>query len=119
MPISGKSGSVSRVPLWRSFSLVVLAGMLLYNPFGAAGFGAGLGIGHSASHRGTVGASELQHFQNTDRGDILSAPDTAEETPVTALPPLNAGTIVHDSGEELPALPLFCANLWFRPPPAR
>jgi hypothetical protein len=120
MSSSDQLRSVRGALPWRLFFVVVLAGLLLYNPFqGSAGFGAGLNVGHPASHRGTVGASELQHFTNAAGRDRVSAPDIAEEAPVSPLPELNAGTIVHFSKEVLPALRIHCANLWFRPPPAR
>jgi hypothetical protein len=120
MSPSDQLGSMRRALVWRPFLVVLLAILLLYNPFlGGAGFGDASGIGRPASHRGTVGASELQHFANAEGRNPVSAPDIAEEAPVSPLPELNAGTTAHFSEEVLPALPFFCASLWFRPPPAR
>jgi len=98
---------------------VLLAALFLYNPFVAApSSGLGLNVRHSASHRATVGASELQQFRASERhapvvrmealvGEILlvqavefervAAPDVEVRTPLNVLP----------------------ASLWFRPPPAR
>ena len=96
---------------------VLLAALFLYNPFVVApSSGQGLNLQHSASHRATVGASELQQFRATERhapiarmeelvGEIVlvkavvferfATPDVEVRTPLNILP----------------------ASLWFRPPP--
>ena len=97
--------------------LMVLS--LLYNPFVAA-----LGtVNHPdfcrpASHRATVGASELQHFSPANGWGFFPAPDFAE--------PLLAEPLLHLSVEPFFAWPVisvslpqfFGPGLWFRPPPA-
>ena len=99
---------------------LILATLLLYNPFFAVPHsGNGLEIGHRASHRATVAASELQHFTPMDGWGALPATDAG--TPAVVLPqpePLAQFFFT------LPVVPYFSqeffgSGLWFRPPPAR
>ena len=99
---------------------LVLATLLLYNPFFAVPHsGNVLEFGHRASHRATVGASELQHFSPIDGWGPLTAIDTGRATVVLPLPEPSAQFFValllvpHLSQE------LFGPGLWFRPPPSR
>lgn len=99
---------------------LVLAILLLYNPFFAVPHsGSSLEIGHRASHRATVGASELQHFSPIDGWSALPAVDAGAVVVVLPLTELSARFF-------LALLPLprfsrqfFGPGLWFRPPPAR
>jgi len=92
---------------------------LLYNPFFAVPHsGSGLEIGHRASHRATVGASELQHFSPID-GWGAPAMDAGAVVVVLPLTELSAQFF-------LTLLPIprfsqqfFGSGLWFRPPPVR
>ena len=117
-PVSSNCGDGQK-PARYAWLCVLLAALFLYNPFVAApSSGLGLNVRHSASHRATVGASELQQFRASERhapvvrmealvGEILlvqavefervAAPDAEVRTPLKVLP----------------------ASLWFRPPPAR
>jgi hypothetical protein len=97
----------------------LLALLMLYNPFAASLSSDGaLNVCHRASHRATVGASELQHFFLANGRDPLLTHDSAL---VTALAPSR-----ELSAHSLPDLPqetslpqqIFSASLWFRPPPA-
>jgi len=96
----------------------LLTALFLYNPFVVApSSGLGLNLRHSASHRATVGASELQQFRATERHapairavgvireivlvqavvfERFATPDAEVRTPLNTLP----------------------ASLWFRPPPS-
>ena len=99
---------------------LILATLLLYNPFFAVPHsGKGLEIGHPASHRATVGASELQHFSPIDGWGALPATDTGTAAVVLPLPEPLAQFFF-----ALPLVPhfsqeFFGSGLWFRPPPAR
>lgn len=99
---------------------LILATLLLYNPFFAVPHsGNSLEIGHRASHRATIGASELQHFSPMDGWGAQPAIDAG------------AGVVVLPRTEPshqffLALLPtqyfpqqFFGPGLWFRPPPAR
>src|SRR5215472_8086438 len=99
---------------------LILAALLLYNPFFAVPHpGSGLEVGHRASHRATVGASELQHFSPIDGWGALPAMDTGTARIALPLPEPSAQFFF-----ALPLVPLFSQEffgpgLWFRPPPAR
>lgn len=103
-----------------SWVCLVLATLLLYNPFFALPHsGNSLEIGHRASHRATVGASELQHFSPIDGRGALPAIDAGAIIVVLSLTELSARfflallPIPHFSRQ------FFGPGLWFRPPPAR
>ena len=99
---------------------LILATLLLYNPFFAVPHsGSSLEIGHRASHRATVGASELQHFSPIDGWGALPAIDAGAVVVVLPLTELSPQFF-------LPLLPIprfspqfFGPGLWFRPPPVR
>ena len=99
---------------------LILATLLLYNPFFAVPHsGNGLEIGHRASHRATVGASELQHFTPIDGWGALPATDAGTAAVVLPLPEPMARLFF-----SLPLVPRFSqeffgSGLWFRPPPTR
>jgi hypothetical protein len=96
-----------------------LAFFLLYNPFFAAPrSGIGLEVCRPASHRATVGASELQHFSPADGWGCLPAVSSTEAEVVLTLPDVSAQYLLVP-----PLLPhfsrqFFGPGLWFRPPPA-
>jgi hypothetical protein len=104
---------------WRGWVCLLLALLMLYNPFAASlGSDGALNVCHRASNRATVGASELQHFCFANGRDRLLTHDSAL---VKALAPSS-----ELSAHSLPDLPqetslpqqIFGASLWFRPPPA-
>jgi hypothetical protein len=92
---------------------------LLYNPFlTAPRTASGLEVCHPASHRATVGASELQHFVSAAGQDFPGFTDLAP-TEVPVLLPAPPGSISFPVSHGLyPPQQLLCASLWFRPPPA-
>jgi hypothetical protein len=98
----------------------VLVALLLFNPFFVPPrSGNGLEVCHPASHRATVGSSELQHFSPADGWDNLAVVDSTEAAIVLFLPDLTAQFFL-----VLPSVPLFAQQvsgpgLWFRPPPVR
>jgi hypothetical protein len=103
-----------------SWICLFLAFFLLYNPFLASSHAAnGLEVCHPASHRATVGASELQHFTPATGWDCLETANITDVEVPQPLPDLTADVLV-----TLPLVsPLppqfFGPGLWFRPPPAR
>ena len=98
----------------------VLAVLLLYNPFFATHHsGHSLEVCRPASHRATVGASELQHFSPANGWGSHPVVDAAEAEIALPLPNLSAQSFFVP-----PLIPLFSQQffgpgLWFRPPPAR
>jgi hypothetical protein len=99
---------------------LVLATLLLYNPFFAAPrSGNSLDLCHPASHRATVASSELQHFSPTDGWGTLPAMDATEAGVALPLPVLSAHFLFVSPPALLPPQQFFGPGLWFRPPPAR
>jgi hypothetical protein len=96
-----------------------LALFLLYNPFfGVAHLGNGLEVCHPASHRATVGSSELQHFSPMDGWGCLPTADIAQAEVSDPLPiPVTEILLVSFPVVRLPQQ-FFGPGLWFRPPPA-
>jgi hypothetical protein len=104
---------------WRAWACVVLALLFLYNPFvSTPAMGSGLDVRHPASHRATVGSSELQHFSPTSKVAVVAVPeiDTGEFT--LEAPVVFAVSFPPFQNELLPSQPIPSASQWFRPPPA-
>jgi len=115
-----KSRKAGRLPKWEAAVCLLLAALCLFNPFLDAAAGtSGLNFRHAASHRATVGSSELQQFTPTNGRSVL---ESAEFVRVTLLL-----EVVRDARHPLAtamseaALPaeILPASLWFRPPPIR
>lgn len=99
---------------------VVLATLLLYNPFSTAlRSGHSLQVRHPVSHRASVGASELEHFAPADGWGSLPAMDTAEAEVALLLPALPDEFFFVSTPALLPPQQFFGPGQWFRPPPAR
>lgn len=98
---------------------ILLALFLLYNPFfGMPHSGSSLEVCHPASHRATVGASEMQHFTPTDGWGCFLTADVAQTEISAALPiPVAETSPVSFLVVRLPQQ-FFGPGLWFRPPPA-
>ena len=105
---------------WSRWACLFVAALLLFNPFCVApSSGHGLEVCAPASHRATVGASELEHFSPTDGWDCLPAANWVEASIIFCLPDRAARFFF-----VLPSVPSFSQQfygpgLWFRPPPAR
>jgi hypothetical protein len=112
-----RSGVLSHARPWQRAVCLLLAVLLLYNPFlFLVHTGTGLRVQHPVSKRATVASSELKHF-----------PPVSERTSLDALPTECAGehcaplkeafqSVVDVDSDRLTVTEL-SANLWFRPPP--
>jgi hypothetical protein len=99
----------------------LLVGLFLYNPFLAAGRASGnLMVCHPASHRGTVGSSELEQFAQPNGGVAALLPDVAESQLLLTQVPENDCASERAIEEVIVVAPQtgFSSSLWFRPPPA-
>src|SRR5258708_11557979 len=76
------SGTTSRhisVPCWQILTCVLLAGLFLYNPFLAASrANDSLSVCNPASHRATVGSSELERFTQANDAALAFLPNLAD-----------------------------------------
>jgi hypothetical protein len=107
------------LPKWQIGVCLLLAALVLYNPYLAArDSAAGLCLRHAASNRATVGASELQHFTPANPRGILATADAVspQQFPPIALHAICAHVLILE--EILVPVQLFCSSLWFRPPPS-
>jgi hypothetical protein len=111
----------NRVPLWRILACAALALLFLYNPFLTAGRATdSLAIGHPASHRATVGSSELEQFAQPS-GDVRAfLPDRADIQEL--IPPFTVIYLArrnYSEQQDAAVTPRtgFSWSLWFRPPP--
>jgi hypothetical protein len=96
----------------------LLVFFLLYNPFAASRSSANiLNVGHPASHRATVGASELQHFSFADGQERLSVHDNAAVATLMYLPNVSVRSLQCLAQVLSPQQQFFGSSLWFRPPP--
>jgi hypothetical protein len=105
-------------PLWRALLCLVLTVLFLHNPYLAApSLASGLKVGHPASHRSTVGSSELQHFSPVGTQVIDAAKDMLGESIYNLLLNVSESAHIANVDEDLSHQPIFCSSLWFRPPP--
>jgi hypothetical protein len=122
MSTSGTTSRRTSVPLWQILTCLLLAGLFLYNPFLAASRASdSLTVRHPASHRATVGSSELEQFtqpNNTARANLPNLADVQELIPRFAV--MHSTRRQYAEQEEVVATPQtgFSSSLWFRPPPA-
>jgi hypothetical protein len=107
-----------RAPAGRVLFCVILALLIVYNPFVSLSFShQGSSLHTPARHRATVGASELQHFSPV-QGEVqpvdLSLTEVREEV---AEPTKQFEARAFERDVQLPE-PDFVASVWSRPPPA-
>jgi len=106
--------------IWQVAVCFLLAGLFLYNPFLISHREDGdLTVCHPASHRATVGSSELEQFPRRDR-IVAALPDLDVVQVAVDLTIAISPTPRQTIDRELYALPQtgFSSSLWFRPPPA-
>jgi hypothetical protein len=97
---------------------LLLAVSFLYNPYLIApGSGIGLNVRHSASHRATVGASELQQLAPMSSWEAHPIGDAILVAQFSASPDTNSRYFVATRDTAI-SRKFFCSSLWFRPPPA-
>jgi hypothetical protein len=98
---------------------LLLAFLFLYNPYLiASGSGGGLNVQHPASHRATVGSSELERYSPTgdERAHLFVVIFLAT---FFSFPARAASHFFPIQRSELQlSQAVLCASLWFRPPPA-
>jgi len=119
------SGTTSRhiaVPLWQILTCVLLAGLFLYNPFLAASSATdSLSVCHPASHRATVGSSELERFTQANDTALAFLPNLADvQELIPRFAVMHSTERQYAEQKEVVATPQtgFSSSLWFRPPPA-
>lgn len=99
---------------------LLLAMLFLYNPFlSATRATSGLMVCHPASHRATVGASELESLGQPNASvQILYVADFTRD--FAAVLAVSLTTTEYAPQQEVITTPKagFFASLWFRPPPA-
>jgi hypothetical protein len=110
------------VSLWRILTCVLLAGLLLYNPFLAASRASdSLSVCHPASHRATVGSSELERFTQPNDTALAFLPNLADvQELIPRFVAMHSTQRQYAEQEEVVASSQtgFSSSLWFRPPPA-
>jgi hypothetical protein len=110
-----------RVRLTRLQAVVclLLAGLLLYNPFlSLLHSPAGLSLHHLSRNRATVGSGELQPFSpvSSDVAEDVLPPNRTGE--IIAIASGQAILLATDLMRDRVITPDFSSNLWFRPPPS-
>jgi hypothetical protein len=111
----------TNLPLWRIFACLLLAGLFLYNPFLAAYPATGnFVVCRPASHRATVGSSELEQFAQpiANPADALPVANAVQVLILRCADPEAESRRYVEP--EVVAIPQtgFSSSLWFRPPPA-
>jgi hypothetical protein len=119
------SGTTSRriaVPWWRILTCVLLAGLFLYNPFLAASRATdSLSVCHPASHRATVGSSELERCTQANETALAFLPNLADlQELIPRFAVIDSTQRQYAEQKDAVATPQtgFSSNLRFRPPPA-
>ena len=105
---------------WQVLLCFLLAGLFLYNPFlNCYQEHGNLAVSHPASHRATVGSSELEQFPQRD-GVVAPLPDLDDVQVFIDLSPAAPSLTRQTADHKLSAPPQtgFSSSLWFRPPPA-
>jgi hypothetical protein len=98
---------------------LLLALLFLYNPYLSAPASAGgLKVQHQASHRATVGSSELEKYSSPSSSDAHLFVAVFFEKVISLLPSNNSRSSLHQSSELPPSQQFLSESLWFRPPPA-
>jgi hypothetical protein len=106
--------------IWQVAVCILIAGLFLYNPFLISHREDGdLSVCHPASHRATVGSSELE--QGPQRERIVAAlpdPDVVELAIDLTVASSSIPRQTIDREADASPQTGFSSSLWFRPPPA-
>jgi hypothetical protein len=109
----------ARLTRFQAVVCLLLAGLLLYNPFlSLIHSSTGLSVHRLARNRATVGSAELQHFSPVSievAADVLLVERTGE---IIATSGGQDFQLAIDFTRDLVITPDFSSNLWFRPPPS-
>jgi hypothetical protein len=98
---------------------MLLALLFLYNPYlSAPGSAGGLKVQHPASHRATVGSSELEKYSSPGAPDAHLFVAVFFAKVISSLSSNDSHSFLPQDLELLPSHQFLCASLWFRPPPA-
>jgi hypothetical protein len=98
---------------------LLLALLFLYNPYLSAPASAGgLKVQHPASHRATVGSSELEKYSSPSSPSAHLFVAVFFEKVISLLPSNNSRSSLHQSSELAPSQQFLCESMWFRPPPS-
>jgi hypothetical protein len=98
---------------------VLLAFLFLYNPFLVPlGSGTGLNVLHPASHRATVGSSELDKYSSPKSQSVHVFVSLFFAKAFSFLPDRVIHSFLPQVSELLPPQLKLRASLWVRPPPA-
>ena len=98
---------------------LLLAFLFLYNPYLIAqGSGDELSLRHPASHRATVGSSELEKYSSPSSHGTHLVVLLFFAKVISLLPNITSQSFLVQSSEHFPSQQFLCASLWFRPPPA-
>jgi len=97
---------------------LLLAFLFLYNPYlSAPDSPGGLNVEHPASHRATVGSSELERYSPTGKESAhVFATFFFADFFLFRAHPASHSFLLERSVLPLPQR-ILCASLWFRPPP--
>jgi hypothetical protein len=104
---------------WQVAVCLFLVGLFFYNPFLSAGRSCGsLVVCHPASHRATVGSSELEQFAQPNSTAAL-LPNVADVQTLLLQVSVNNVALQSSAEDQVMVAPQtgFSASLWFRPPP--
>jgi hypothetical protein len=98
---------------------VLLAFLFLYNPYlSAPNSAGGLNVEHPASHRATVGSSELERYSPTGNERAHAFVAVFFETFFSFPAHADSHSFPIERSELQLPQQVLCASLWFRPPPA-
>ena len=109
------------VPVWQILTCLVLVGLFLYNPFlGVSKSPENFAVCHPASHRATVGSSELEQLAQPNDSATALLPKVADAQVLIPRLAATHSTERYCVEEEVVSTPQtgFSSSLWFRPPPA-
>jgi hypothetical protein len=106
-----------RAPRFRVWMCVLLAALILYNPFSALCFSHGLVEVHTLQrNRATVGASELQHFSPVQDGKQQVDLNLESNREEIAVPAEIFAARGYEQELEIPQSDI-AFSIWSRPPP--
>jgi hypothetical protein len=105
-------------PTWRTCLCLLLALLVLYNPFASLnGSCAKLSYEKCASRRATIGSGELQHFSPVSNESTQSSTFDVDVSGVEPSRCTRESYPLQRDSEVIPKEVALLAGIWFRPPP--